>query len=100
MDVGGTRKCPRVAVFEGGLLMRRCPPDEMPSGGQTYSGELPTGGGLKEVAVGRPRTIRGGGAGPPAQDHLAGHELAVVFGQGTRKGLVSGIAGVGAGRPF
>ena len=74
--------------------------DEMPSGGQTYSSELPASRGLKEIAIGRAHTIRGGGAGAPAQDHLTGHELAVVFAQGTRKGLVSRIAGVGAGRPF
>src|SRR6266404_10001636 len=91
MDVGGTRKWASVAVLESGLLIERSPLTiawllggyRMPSGGQTYSSELPTSRGLKEIAIGRPQTIRGGGAGAPAQDHLTGHELAVVFAQGT-----------------
>src|SRR5260370_14885188 len=73
---------------------------EIPSGCHTYPSELPTSRGLKEIPIGRPHPIRGCDAGPSAQNHLTGHELAVVFAQCTRKGLVSRIAGVGAGRPF
>src|SRR6267378_2754206 len=83
MDVGGTRKWASVAVLESGLLIERSPLTiawllggyRMPSGGQTYSSELPTSRGLKEIAIGRPQTIRGGGAGPPAQDHLTDMNL-------------------------
>ena len=39
-------------------------------------------------------------ARPPAQNHLAGHELAVVFAERTRQRLVSRITGVGARCPF
>ena len=43
---------------------------------------------------------RGSDARSPAQNHLAGHELAVVFAERAWKRLVSRITGVGAGRPF
>src|SRR5579863_10513876 len=36
----------------------------------------------------------------PAQNHLAGHELAVVLTERARKRLVSRITGIGARRPF
>src|SRR5262245_29718886 len=71
-----------------------------PLGGQTYPGELPASRGLKEVAIGGSHMISGGDAGPSPQNHLTGHELAVVFAQGPRNGLVAWIPGVGAGRPF
>src|SRR5271165_653426 len=36
----------------------------------------------------------------PAENHLAGHELAVVLTERARKRLVSRITGIGARRPF
>ena len=74
------------------------PPDSLDC--QTYPRELPPRCRLKEVAIGRAYMIRGCDARPSAQNHLAGHKLAVVFAQRSREGLVSRIAGVGAGRPF
>src|SRR5271170_5213619 len=43
---------------------------------------------------------RRGSTRSSAQNHLAGHELALVLAEGTGKRLVSWITGVGAGCPF
>src|SRR5271165_3110440 len=43
---------------------------------------------------------RRGNTRSSAQNHLAGHELAVVLAEGTGKRPVSWITGVSAGRPF
>src|SRR5580658_2906933 len=67
---------------------------------QTYSGELPTRCGGKEVAVGCTNMIRRSDARASPEDHLTGHEFAVVFAQCTWERFVSGIARVGACRPF
>src|ERR1700676_4125317 len=71
-----------------------------PLGRQTYSGKLPPCCRLKEIAIGRAHMTARRDAGPSAQNHLAGHELADVFAKRTRERLVSWIAGVGTGRPF
>ena len=66
---------------------------------QTQAGELPPSRRLKEVAIRRADMACGCDARPAAQNHLAGHKLAVVFAQRPGKGLVSRIAGVSAGCP-
>ena len=43
---------------------------------------------------------RGSDARPPAKNHLAGHELGVVFAERAGQRLVSRITGVRARRPF
>ena len=59
--------------------------NDEPSDCQTYSSELPPRRWLKEIAVGSAHMIRGCNAGPSAQNHLAGHKLAVVFAECTRE---------------
>ena len=54
----------------------------------------------EEVAIGGADVGGGGDAGASAQDHLAGHELAVVLAEGSGERFVAGIAGVGAGGPL
>ena len=42
----------------------------------------------------------GGDAGASAEDHLGGHEFAVVLAQRAGEGLVAGVAGVGGLGPL
>ena len=42
----------------------------------------------------------GGYAGASAEDHLAGHEFAVVLAEGSGEGFIAGVAGVAAGGPL
>ena len=39
-------------------------------------------------------------AGTSAKDYLRGHELAVVFAEGSGEGFVAGVAGVAGGCPL
>ncbi len=68
--------------------------------GEAEAGELPAGGGGEEVAVGGADVGGGGDAGASAEDHLRGHELAVVLAEGSGEGFVAGVAGVAAGGPL
>src|ERR1039458_5224934 len=74
-----------------------------PSGavaGEAEAGELPARGGGEEVAVGGADVGGGGDAGASAEDHLGGHELAVVLAEGAGQGAVAGVASVGGGGPL
>ena len=55
---------------------------------------------IVEVAIAGPRMALGRGEGPASQDHLIGHELAVVFRRRPLGRAKSRIGGVGAGRPL
>ena len=68
--------------------------------GQAQAGELPACGGWKEVSVSGADVGGGCDAGASAEDHLSGHEFAVVFADGAGSGLEAGIAEVGAGGPL
>lgn len=67
---------------------------------QTNAGELPTGGGWEEVAVGSADVAQRGGAGTAAQDHLIAHEFAVVFADRSGSSLKAWIGKIGTLRPF
>ncbi len=67
---------------------------------ESETGELPTGGGREEVAIGG-ADVRGGcDTGASAEDDLRGHELAVVLAEGAGERLVAGVSGVAAGGPL
>ena len=62
--------------------------------------ELPAIRRVEKIPVTRPDVPGWRCAGTAAQDQLVGHELAVVFADGPRRGFVAGVGTVGAGRPF
>ncbi|MNE18332.1 hypothetical protein D3C80_1113640 [compost metagenome] len=67
---------------------------------QADPGEHPALMGIVEVAIAGPRMTLGRGEGPAAQDHLIGHELAVVFRRSPLGRTEPRIGGIGAGRPL
>ena len=63
---------------------------------QSYSGELPTCLGRKEITVCRPDVRMTGRTRSTSQHKLVAHEFAVVLTKRTTGWLVSGIGGIGA----
>ena len=67
---------------------------------QPNATKLPAGVGGKEVAISGANVIRRSRARPAPQYILVAHKLAVVFADRPRCWLITGIGGVGAGRPL
>src|SRR5690606_21053853 len=68
--------------------------------GQAQPGELPAHGRLEKVAISGADMALRGGTTAAAQDHLPGHELAVVLAQAAFERAEAGVGAVGAGCPF
>src|SRR3569623_2842098 len=67
---------------------------------QPETRKLPASGRCEEIAIGRADVSRRCDAGATSQNHLGGHELAVILAERSRQRTIPRIAGIRRGGPL